>query len=144
MGKHENLACAGACDVTCGTIPDWAGAGTWLVQVFMSLVAGMLIGHVFIHLACVAWGRGGALPADEQPFASSMWGSPAAAGCQLQEVPGLWWLRGRMARGTVMWHLPGRCELTWPGPGILRSGLVKASWVELAFGIIWLLPLLLA
>ena len=47
-------------------------------------------------------------------------------------------------KGAVMWHPPSACDLTWPGFGILKSGPVKASWAELAFGITRLLPLLLA
>lgn len=47
-------------------------------------------------------------------------------------------------KGAVMWHLPGACEHTWPGLGILKSRPAKASWAELAFGITQLLPLLLA
>ena len=43
----------------------------------------------------------GALPADEQLFASSAWGSPVAASCWLREVPGLWRLHGRSASPCV-------------------------------------------
>ena len=47
-------------------------------------------------------------------------------------------------KGAVMRHPPGACELTWPGPDILKSVPAKASWAELAFGIARLLPLRLA
>jgi len=66
------------------------------------------------------------------------------------KVAGLWWpsvpegMRCRAApchKGAEVWHLPGACELTWPGLGVLESEPANVSWAELAFGITWLLPL---
>ena len=108
-------------------------------------------GQRFVRLAVWLGEEVGALPADRRRLGSSAWGSPGAASCWLQEVPGLWRLlaaaRPRASpchKGAVMRHPPGACELTRPGPVILRSGPAKASWAELAFGTTRLLPLLLA